>query len=77
MTAMRVYLGGDHAGYEVKRPSSPTWKTGHEPIDCGAFRVRRGRRLSGVLHPAAASRHGRRPGQPEDRSGRLEGMASR
>ena len=33
---MRVYLGSDHAGFELKA-SLVTWLTqaGHEPVDCG------------------------------------------
>ena len=33
---MRVYLGSDHAGYELKR-HLVTWLAdhGHEPVDCG------------------------------------------
>lgn len=35
---MRVYLGGDHAGFEVKQAIIEHLKeTGHEPVDCGAF----------------------------------------
>ena len=35
---MRVYLGGDHAGYELKKAIiEHLRKTGHEPVDCGAF----------------------------------------
>lgn len=35
---MRVYLGADHAGYELKKIIiEHLHKTGHEPIDCGAF----------------------------------------
>src|SRR5690348_14202697 len=35
---MRVYLGCDHAGYELKELIvEHLKKTGHEPIDCGAF----------------------------------------
>ena len=35
---MRVYLGSDHAGYEFKKAIiAHLTKTGHEPIDCGAF----------------------------------------
>ena len=35
---MRVYLGSDHAGYELKQQIIEHLKTsGHEPIDCGAF----------------------------------------
>lgn len=38
MTAMRVYLGADHAGYELKQQIiEHLTNTGHEPIDCGAF----------------------------------------
>jgi ribose 5-phosphate isomerase B len=35
---MRVYLGSDHAGFELKQQIIDHLnKTGHEPIDCGAF----------------------------------------
>ncbi|MEU5843818.1 ribose-5-phosphate isomerase [Rhodococcus sp. NPDC047139] len=35
---MRVYLGADHAGFERKNEIiEHLKKTGHEPIDCGAF----------------------------------------
>ena len=35
---MRVYLGGDHAGYEFKKAIiDHLVKSGHEPVDCGAF----------------------------------------
>lgn len=36
---MRVYLGSDHAGFELKQ-QLVTWldKHGHEPVDCGAAR---------------------------------------
>lgn len=35
---MRVYLGSDHAGYDLKQQIiEHLKKTGHEPIDCGAF----------------------------------------
>jgi ribose 5-phosphate isomerase B len=38
MTAMRVYLGSDHAGFELKNTIiDHLKKNGHEPIDCGAF----------------------------------------
>ena len=38
MTAMRVYLGSDHAGFELKQQIiEHLKKTGHEPIDCGAY----------------------------------------
>ncbi|MCB0929020.1 MAG: ribose-5-phosphate isomerase [Mycobacterium sp.] len=35
---MRVYLGADHAGYELKQAIiEHLISTGHEPVDCGAF----------------------------------------
>ena len=35
---MRVYLGSDHAGYELKQAIIDHLESGgHEPIDCGAF----------------------------------------
>jgi ribose 5-phosphate isomerase B len=35
---MRVYLGSDHAGYELKQAVMEHLKeNGHEPINCGAF----------------------------------------
>ncbi len=35
---MRVYLGSDHAGYELKQAVLTHLRaTGHEPIDCGAY----------------------------------------
>jgi len=35
---MRVYLGSDHAGYELKQAIITHLLTnGHEPIDCGAY----------------------------------------
>jgi ribose 5-phosphate isomerase B len=38
MTAMRVYLGSDHAGFELKiEIIEHLEKNGHEPIDCGAY----------------------------------------
>ena len=38
MTAMRVYLGSDHAGFELKNEIiEHLKKNGHEPIDCGAY----------------------------------------
>jgi ribose 5-phosphate isomerase B len=38
MTAMRVYLGSDHAGFELKQAVINHLKdNGHEPIDCGAY----------------------------------------
>ena len=38
VAAMRVYLGSDHAGYELKQAVIEHLKSGgHEPIDCGAY----------------------------------------
>ena len=38
MAVMRVYLGGDHAGFELKQAIlEHLLAGGHEPIDCGAF----------------------------------------
>jgi ribose 5-phosphate isomerase B len=38
MAVMRVYLGGDHAGFELKQAILEHLSAGgHEPIDCGAF----------------------------------------
>ncbi|GFG75296.1 ribose-5-phosphate isomerase [Mycobacterium botniense] len=38
---MRVYLGADHAGYELKQQIiEHLTKSGHQPIDCGAFSYR-------------------------------------
>jgi len=35
---MRVYLGSDHAGYELKQAIiEHLAEGGHEPIDCGAY----------------------------------------
>jgi ribose 5-phosphate isomerase B len=35
---MRVYVGADHAGFEFKKTIiAHLEKTGHEPIDCGAY----------------------------------------
>ncbi|MDF2823623.1 MAG: ribose 5-phosphate isomerase [Mycobacterium sp.] len=35
---MRVYLGSDHAGYELKQALiAHLSATGHEPVDCGAY----------------------------------------
>ena len=35
---MRVYIGADHAGFEFKKTIiEHLTKTGHEPIDCGAY----------------------------------------
>jgi ribose 5-phosphate isomerase B len=38
MSFMRVYLGGDHGGYELKQAVvEHLTRAGHEPIDCGAY----------------------------------------
>lgn len=38
MTAMRVYLGADHAGFEFKqRIIEHLLSKGHEAVDCGAY----------------------------------------
>jgi ribose 5-phosphate isomerase B len=38
MTAMRVYLGSDHAGFELKAKLFTHLRdAGHDPVDCGAF----------------------------------------
>ena len=38
MAAMRVYLGSDHGGYELKQFIIEHLRQGeHEPIDCGAY----------------------------------------
>lgn len=38
MTGMRVYLGADHAGYELKQAIIEHLTAGgHEPVDCGAY----------------------------------------
>ncbi|WP_094287535.1 ribose-5-phosphate isomerase [Mycobacterium lehmannii] len=35
---MRVYLGSDHAGYELKEHiMSHLQESGHDPVDCGAY----------------------------------------
>ncbi|GFG55201.1 ribose-5-phosphate isomerase [Mycolicibacterium agri] len=35
---MRVYLGSDHAGYELKQHIiTHLQKNGHDPVDCGAY----------------------------------------
>lgn len=35
---MRVYLGSDHAGFELKQQIiAHLEQSGHQPIDCGAF----------------------------------------
>jgi ribose 5-phosphate isomerase B len=38
MAAMRVYLGADHAGFELKQAVIDHLRNaGHEPVDCGAY----------------------------------------
>ncbi len=38
MTAMRVFLGSDHAGFELKaRLLDHVRSLGHDPVDCGAL----------------------------------------
>ncbi|MDT4976955.1 MAG: ribose 5-phosphate isomerase [Pseudonocardiales bacterium] len=38
MTSMRVFLGSDHAGFELKaRLIGHLNEAGHQPVDCGAF----------------------------------------
>ena len=38
MAAMRVFLGSDHAGFELKaRLVEHLTELGHEPVDCGAL----------------------------------------
>ena len=38
MTTMRVFLGSDHAGFELKaRLVEHLTSLGHEPVDCGAL----------------------------------------
>lgn len=38
MSGMRIYLGSDHAGFELKQQIiAHLTESGHEPIDCGAF----------------------------------------
>src|SRR4051794_31020224 len=35
---MRVYLGGDHGGFELKQAiAEHLTQAGHEPVDCGAY----------------------------------------
>jgi ribose 5-phosphate isomerase B len=38
MSGMRIYLGSDHAGFDLKQQIIEHLKeAGHEPLDCGAF----------------------------------------
>ena len=68
---MRVYLGSDHAGFEVKGQLIEHLKgAGHEPIDCGAFTY-----VADDDYPppcvAAATRAVADPGSLGDRDRRL------
>ena len=65
---MRVHLGSDHAGLDLKAHLT-SWLTehGYEPVDHGPVRVRRGRRLPGLL---PARRRGRRH-RPQAGAGQL------
>ena len=46
---MRVYLGANHAGLEFKRTIMVHLrKTGHEPIDCGAYTYDAGPPVLGI-----------------------------
>ena len=52
LTPMRVHLGSDHAGLELKEHMLGWLRDhGHEPVDHGPFVLRRARRLPGVLPP--------------------------
>lgn len=38
MASMRVYLGSDHAGFELKQAVAEHLRgAGHDPVDCGAY----------------------------------------
>jgi len=40
MTRMRIYLGSDHAGFELKaRLFTHLLDAGHDPVDCGAIEL--------------------------------------
>ena len=40
MTRMRIYLGSDHAGFELKaRLFTQLLDAGHDPVDCGAIEL--------------------------------------
>ena len=72
--AMRVHLGSDHAGLELKDHLS-TWLRdhGYEPVDHGPFVYDAARRLPGVLPAGRRGRGGdrARAGQPRRRDRRL------
>ena len=68
---MRVYLGSDHAGFELKQQIiDHLKKTGHEPIDCGAFSYDPEDDYPAFCIAAATRTRGR-PGQPGHRAGRI------
>ena len=59
---MRVYLGSDHAGFELKAALiEHLTKAGHEPVDCGALTLNPGDDYPGPCI-AAASRTVADPG---------------
>ena len=59
---MRVYLGSDHAGFELKAALiEHLTKSGHEPVDCGALTFNPGDDYPGPCI-AAASRTVADPG---------------
>lgn len=67
---MRVYLGADHAGYELKAAIVDHLKAnGHEPIDCGAFEYDADDDYPAFCIAAAEDRRG--PGQPRHRPRRF------
>ena len=71
MTAMRVYLGSDHAGFELKQAIiEHLQKAGHEPIDCGAY-VYDAEDDYPAFCIAAAEKTARRSGEPRHRDRRL------
>ena len=77
MTAMRVYLGSDHAGFELKQQIiEHLKKTGHEPIDCGAFTYDAEDDYPAFCIAAALKTVGR-PGQPRHRASAARATASR
>ena len=68
---VRVYLGSDHAGFELKtRLIEWLASAGHEPVDCGPASLRPRRRLPAVRHARGPGGR-RRPGQPRHRDRRL------
>ena len=68
---MRVYLGSDHAGYELKQAIiEHLAEGGHEPIDCGAYAYDAEDDYPAFCI-AAAEQDRRRPGQPRHRDRRI------